>query len=83
MECNSFGTLAEGTLCFIDGDWFLQPLEGPAYSVHDMLSVWEGVHVRLVVANLDLLKGVEVGKELEYANGLSNQEISEKLKRRA
>lgn len=82
MDSNSYGTLAEGTLTLIDGEWYIVPEGGERYPVQKMLQSWSGVYVRLTIANLALLRGIEAGKELQYVESLSVQEISDNLKRR-
>lgn len=82
MESNSFGILAEGTLLLKEEGWCLVTEAGEAFPVNDMLQKWDGRKVRVVIANMEILASVAPGDEMKFANSMSNEEISQRLRRR-
>ena len=82
MESNSFGVLAEGTLVLRDGCWYIVPEEGDAVPVNSLLEKWADRKIRFVLANMEIMSSIAPGTEVSAVQGMTNQEISERLKRR-
>jgi hypothetical protein len=82
LESNSFGILAEGVLVLTNGEWFVVPEGGERIPVNAMMQKWADKRVRIVVANLEALAGIVPGKEMAFANEMTNADIAAKLKRR-
>lgn len=82
---NLIGGIFEGVLSLKNGaPTLVEDTDGPAIPLAEVLKAWEGKRVRINVADLEVLTelvdmGMEPGREREFVESLSGEDLTKLL----